>query len=222
MQLDELIPLDKYNQTQGLACRETLAKALAGQIDVYYIYDRWSKLVYTVKDDLTKDKADSEALPRTVEYIHDVGDTIKLTEKYIKALWWAETNTQDDFTFEDFFMRGEPEDLVFTSCLREQNEETITDNIFVDPKPPSLKRSQKSPDNTLDKPSSTALKVIGLLMHHLAKSPKYASGASPNKSQIKELLLELASELNVNSYGLSKIDERLLADAMKYLEEQKL
>jgi hypothetical protein len=59
-------------------------------------------------------------------------------------------------------------------------------------------------------------------MHYLAKSPKYASGTSPNKSQIKELLLDLATELKVNQYGLSKVDERLLVDAMKYLEEQKL
>lgn len=70
--------------------------------------------------------------------------------------------------------------------------------------------------------SKTALKVIGLLMNHLAKSPKYASGTSPNKSQIKELLLDLAEEQQVNAYGLSKVDERLLAEAMKYLETQKL
>jgi len=69
--------------------------------------------------------------------------------------------------------------------------------------------------------SSTALKVIGLLMHHLAKSPKYASGTSPNRSQIKELLLDLAEELDVNSYGLSKVDERLLSDALKHIESQK-
>ena len=66
------------------------------------------------------------------------------------------------------------------------------------------------------------VKVIGLLMHHLAKSPKYASGTSPNKSQIKELLLDLAEELGVNPYGLSKVDERVLADALKYLETQKV
>ena len=73
-----------------------------------------------------------------------------------------------------------------------------------------------------DNASKTSLKVIALLMHHLAKSPKYASGTSPNKSQIKELLLELASELGIDPYGLNKVDERLLSDAMKYLEEQKL
>jgi hypothetical protein len=58
-------------------------------------------------------------------------------------------------------------------------------------------------------------------MHQLAKSPKYASRSGPNKSQIKELLLTLAEDLKVSPYGLSKVDERLLTDAMKYLEDQK-
>lgn len=83
-------------------------------------------------------------------------------------------------------------------------------------------KKSKLPLQTLEPASNTALKVIALLMHHLAKSPKYASGASPNKSQIKELLLDLAEEQGINSYGLSKVDERLLAEAMKYLETQKL
>ena len=71
------------------------------------------------------------------------------------------------------------------------------------------------------KPKDSALKVIGLLMHHLAKSPRYASGTNPNKSQIKKLLLELADELDIDDYGLNKVDERLLAEALKYLETQK-
>ena len=75
--------------------------------------------------------------------------------------------------------------------------------------------------NASENPSTTALKVIGLLMNHLSKSPKYASGENPNKSQIKELLLELAVELDVNNYGLSKVDERLLKQASDYLGTQK-
>jgi hypothetical protein len=34
-------------------------------------------------------------------------------------------------------------------------------------------------------------------------------------------LLELAVELDVNNYGLSKVDERLLKQASDYLETQK-
>ena len=73
-----------------------------------------------------------------------------------------------------------------------------------------------------DLATNTSLKVVGLLMKHLAKTPKYASGSSPNKSEIKKLLLTLADEFDIDAYGLNKVDERLLADAMKYLEEQKL
>ncbi len=81
----------------------------------------------------------------------------------------------------------------------------------------------KLPNKTsAEAPSKTSLKVIGLLVYHLAKSPKYASGSSPNKSQIKELLLDLAQELCINQYGLSKVDERLLTEAIKYLETQKI
>jgi len=36
------------------------------------------------------------------------------------------------------------------------------------------------------------------------------------------LLLDLAEELGINPYGLSKVDERVLADALKYLETQKI
>lgn len=70
-------------------------------------------------------------------------------------------------------------------------------------------------------PKDTALKVIGLLMLHLAKTPKYAVGANPNKSEIKKLLQSLADEFDVKEFGLSKVDERLLPEAMKHLEEQK-
>ena len=76
--------------------------------------------------------------------------------------------------------------------------------------------------NAASSPSNASLKVIGLLMYHLAKSPKYASGTSPNKSQIKELLLDLALELEVDPYGLNKADERVLSEAMRYLGNQKL
>ena len=81
--------------------------------------------------------------------------------------------------------------------------------------------SKKAPTKATEKPTATSLKVIGLLMYHLSKSPKYAAGDSPNKSQIKELLLELAIELDIDNYGLSKVDERLLADAMRHLDTQK-
>lgn len=95
------------------------------------------------------------------------------------------------------------------------------ENVFILRNESNIQPSQANAKSN-DLANKTSLKVIGLLMHHLAKSPKYTSGTSPNKSQIKELLLDLAEEQGINSYGLSKVDERLLAEAMKYLETQKL
>ena len=98
------------------------------------------------------------------------------------------------------------------------------DDVFIlenDIKVRALKSNSDQRQST-SKPSNTALKVLGLLMHYLAKkNKKYASGSSPNKSQIKELLIDLAVELDINQYGLSKVDERLLTDALSYLESQK-
>ncbi len=103
------------------------------------------------------------------------------------------------------------------------DEHLNIDDVFIlesDIKVRALKPNSDQRQST-SKPSNTALKVIGLLMHHLAKSHKYASGSSPNKSQIKELLIDLAVELDINQYGLSKVDERLLTDALSYLDSQK-
>ena len=98
------------------------------------------------------------------------------------------------------------------------------DDVFIlenDIKVRALKSNSDQRQST-SKPSNTALKVLGLLMHDLAKkNKKYASGTSPNKSQIKELLIDLAVELDINQYGLSKVDERLLTDALNYLDSQK-
>jgi hypothetical protein len=103
------------------------------------------------------------------------------------------------------------------------DEPLSINDVFIlesDIKASALKSNSDQRQST-SKSSNTALKVIGLLMHHLAKSPKYASGSLPNKSQIKALLLDLAQELDIDPYGLSKVDERLLSEAMKYLENQK-
>ncbi len=81
--------------------------------------------------------------------------------------------------------------------------------------------SKKAPANGSERPSATALKVIGLLMHHLAKNGQFQNHGLPNKSQIKVLLLKLADEQGINDFGLNRVDERLLADAMEYLETQK-
>jgi hypothetical protein len=224
MQLDDLTPLAVYCEKEKLIYRQVLAKALAGKIDIYYVFDRWAEVTYVLEEDFINgtvtDKNFYEA-PSCIEKAYNICDFIQLTDGYLKGLWKAENNKSTWLYFEELFDLGSPEGYAVASLNRESDDEAIIDNLFINPNPSLLSAKEQTSSNTPVKPSTTALKVIGLLMHHLAKSPKYASGTTPNKSQIKELLLELAVELDVNNYGLSKVDERLLAEAMKYLETQK-
>jgi hypothetical protein len=224
MQLDDLTPLAVYCENEKLIYRQVLAKALAGKVELYYVFDRWAEVTYVLEEDFINgtvtDKNFREA-PSCVEKSYNICDFIQLTDGYLKGLWKAENSSYTWLYFEELFELGSPEGYVVASLDRESDDEAIIDNLFINPNPSTSNANDSAPSNANAKPSTTALKVIGLLMHHLAKSPKYASGSSPNKSQIKELLLELAVELDVNNYGLSKVDERLLAEAMKYLETQK-
>jgi hypothetical protein len=224
MQLDDLTPLAVYCEKEKLTYRQVLAKALAGKVEIYYVFDRWAEVTYVLEEDFVNgtvaDKNYREA-PSCIEHEYNICDFISLTDGYLKGLWKAENDGNNRLYFEELFDLGTPDGYVLASLNRESDDEAITDNLFINPNPIASKTTEHASASEPAKPSTTALKVIGLLMHHLAKSPKYASGSSPNKSQIKELLLELAMELDVNNYGLSKVDERLLAEAMKYLETQK-
>jgi hypothetical protein len=224
MQLDDLTPIAAYCEKEKLTYRQVLAKALAEKIDIYYVFDRWAEVVYVLEEDFINgtvtDKNFREA-PSCIEHKYNICDFIPLTDGYLKGLWKAEKDGNNRLYFEELFDLGTPEGYVLASLNRESDDEAITDNLFINPYPSTSNTKDSATGIPPAKPSTTSLKVIGLLMHHLAKSPKYASGTTPNKSQIKELLLELAMEMDINNYGLSKVDERLLAEAMKYLETQK-
>ena len=224
MQLDDLTPLAVYCEKEKLTYRQVLAKALASKIDIYYVFDRWAEVAYVLEEDFINgtvtDKNFDEA-PSYIEHAYNICDFILLTDGYLKGLWKAENDSKNRLYFEELFDLGTPEGYVLANLNRESDDDAITDNLFINPNPIASKTSEHPSASASAKHSTTSLKIIGLLMHHLAKSPKYASGSSPNKSQIKELLLELAVELDVNNYGLNKVDERLLTEALKHLETQK-
>lgn len=82
--------------------------------------------------------------------------------------------------------------------------------------------SQTNARATKQTPSKTSLKIIGLFMQHLAESEEYQNQqGSPNKSKIKDFLLELADDQNISTHGLSSSDDGILTDALRYLIEQK-
>lgn len=219
MNLDDLIPLETYNKNNNLTFRETLANALAGKIEIHHVLDGRIFIVYEPIDDThrgkgTKNNIISDKDCIEIEYLSC--DFFPITETVMRELWGNQEEKLitllSDIAPEGFFLQK-----ILNGSERLINESSI----YVDPHSDTKLTTEKEKrSNQTEKPSSTALKVIGLLMHHLAKTPKYAAGSSPNKSQIKELLIELSDDLNINDYGLSKIDERLLTDALKYIENQ--
>ena len=224
MQLDDLTSLSKYNDEHGLTYRESLAKALANKIDIYYVFDGRSYVVFEPhEEDLIDKKDDSQnwfGSHDALEREFAPCDFILLTPGIIRDLWGRISYEDFKVKLRELIEQSAPDGYHLSKMLDGESRLITIDNLYADTKKNSqLMKKGSHSDNQPN--SSTALKVIGLLMHHLAKSPKYASGTSPNKSQIKELLLELAVELDINNYGLSKVDERLLAEAMKYLETQK-
>jgi hypothetical protein len=221
MNLDDLIPLVKYNDKEDLTYRESLAKALAGKIEIFYVFDGMMLVIYDPIDDSHNGKGTKNNIiggPESIEIEYFPCDFIQLTPQVLRDLWGYVSFEESEVDLGDLMYEYVPEGFKLT-LMQDGSARGITiDNLYINP---DLPQETNVSGNNENKPSNNALKVIGLLMRHLAKTPKYASGDSPNKSQIKELLLDLAEELNVNSYGLSKVDERLLSDAMTYLEDQK-
>lgn len=223
MTLDELIPISRFNQNNDLTFRETLAKTLANKIEAYYVFDARCLVIYAPTNDSHKGKGTKNNMignPDCIEIEYLSCDFIPLTENIVRDLWGCEEEKLQALIYD-----SAPEGFFLQTMLDGENRPINESTIYVNPNFKYMASSrgvnEVTSSNVLDKPTNTALKVIGLLMSHLSKSPKYAVGNIPNKTQIKELLLELSEEFDVNEYGLSKVDERLLTDALKYIENQK-
>jgi hypothetical protein len=232
-----LISLDEASEKASLSFNELLFKALDKQLVLYSLSskDKREGLVPCVDGTLHHASVGDfihqyNPLLDQIEYVDvQIAQPLRLNERAIKELL-----VSHQFNEAELYRELAPEidnvDFWKTECEVYDWEEDLPeyDTIKLEQIQVCELELEKclsvkglpSKDASQD-PSSTALKVIGLLMHHLSKSPKYASGNAPNKSQIKELLLELAVELNVNNYGLNKVDERLLKEASDYLETQK-
>lgn len=231
--------LTKLNEDSLQLTKIELANsALAGKTELFYVTKAREYLVYELSE-LTNlfDEHKQEWLPLfdydkdqssiTNKIQFDIGIPVKLNSRCLMSLVLNGHFEKQDLFDEHHpsvntvlseshtnYAHGEVKWILNT----EQTQKVSYEDLFVvkDNKPKNL--SINSSENS---PSNTALKVIGLLMKNLAKIPRFASGTSPNKAQIKELLLDLAVEFDINNYGLSKVDERLLVDAMKYLDNQK-
>jgi hypothetical protein len=237
IEIKELVDLARASEKYKISQNDILFKSLDSQLSLYYLSPKSIReaLIPCVEGTLHHAAPGQfihqyQPLMDKVTYVDvQIAQPLRLNQQAIKELLVSRQFNEVELYRE---LAQEVDGVDFWKTERELHDwdaslpgyDTVTlDQIQVSKfqLEELLTTSKKAPENRTDKPSATALKVIGLLMYHLAKSPKYASGKNPNKSQVKELLLELAIELDVNNYGLSKVDERLLAEAMKHLETQK-
>lgn len=239
----DLIKLTKASSKQSIETSDILFDALGGRFGLYVISNKDYREVLIPCID-----GGAYQGPDFGEFIHQfkpdfngteyidiqIGQVLTIAEKQVKELIVNSEFSEVELyrplavgneNLNIDFWKSEREVYCFEEGVPQYSTITL-DAVYVSKQELEAFQDSQTKNTRLNQkvteaPSATALKVIGLLMHHLAKSPKYVSGTSPNRSQIKELLLDLAEELDVNSYGLAKVDERILAEAMKYLETQK-
>lgn len=236
IKVHELVGLNEASETLKLTTKDLLTKVLEDEIKLYTIVKQDRKIEFTLysteEPDLEygfdKMPIFSEGFIYSENLNLNIGQILKITKKATMSLFVNGNFSEKDFFYE-LFLNECISKLKDTKWVTEDLDDTqiSIEDVFLHSSVLSQFGSQndntdKSSVKNIKEPASkTALKVIGLLLHHLAKNPKYATGDNPNKSQIKELLVNLADELDINSYGLSKVDERLLSDALKYIENQK-
>ena len=208
MNLQDLEAISDHIQSKKITFKSLMHQALDGGTEIFYVIPEMTFVTFHYTEPW-------RGPVKNESYVQDfeIGDTILLSEHVIKELWITGKTSLSQVLNSD-----SPAGFEVINFPNEDDFAITAEDLYLRKGVMAATNDQKQ---TIQQPSTTALKVIGLLMHHLAKSPKYASGSSPNKSQIKELLLELDNELDINHSGLSKVDERLLAEAMKYLETQK-
>lgn len=236
-ELKDLVAIDVAASVLKRDSSELLFRGLAGDADLFCVANQDEVIqIYPCRREWIDEERFSVDVydPHTAQELQiSTGQIVKLTEAAIKCLLVNKFITKlelyrclfpelPDTSFDYWRVRQElyPDQSWKNGapCF----EEIPLVKMFTT-KSEAKKSTQESEDTQFGNNSatSTALKVIGLLMYHLAKSPKYATGSKPNKSQIKALLQELADELGVDDYGLNKVDERVLSEAMKHLENQK-
>jgi len=237
-ELKDLICISEASETHKMSVKEILLDALEGKLSLFAISGKaLREVLVPCKDGELYHASVGEFMHQYCPLLDDreyvdvqLGQVLEIKQPQIKELIvngsFSEVElyrhlgpARNDLAFD--FWKTEREVHSCEEVIPEYSAIGLNEVHVLMSEMASIKELGSQSSLVVNAPSNTALKVIGLLMHHLAKTPKYVLGDSPNKSQVKELLLDLAEELNVSSYGLSKVDERLLSDAMRYLEEQK-
>lgn len=220
--LEDLVPIELYSKNEQLSPKDVVGLGVMGKLDIFYIFDGHLLAIYDPESDSYKaqgTKNNMVADEGCIEYEYLPGDLLQVSRPPLNLLF-----TFNQIELIDLIKGNTPKGFNFSKMLDGRGRIVELSKLLVDPSSERQKPIETQTPEILEfsnHPSNASLKVIGLLMLHLAKSKRYAAGDAPNKSQIKELLLSLADEFNVKEYGLSKVDERLLTDALRHLETQK-
>lgn len=243
LELTDLVSIEKATKSLNLDVDELLLQALSGKVTLFVVSNKkYREVLIPCKMGVLHHTDPGNIIEQYVPLIDQVayvdvelGQIIELQPSQIKQLLLNQAFSEVEL-YKTFLDIDDDTDGLLWKSEREIYNWEDEELGYPLPSYPDIElesvkvsktyikqyKTQPSESKSSgDVSSRTALKVVGLLMHHLAKSPKYASGNTPNKSQIKALLLDLAAEFDVNEYGLSKVDERLLKEAMDYLEDQK-
>lgn len=208
MKLDELISLDDFNQNNKFTTRKTLSRALENQLEVYYGFSSEIHATYEPIDN----SDNGQNKPKRVWGEYEPADLVRLPTRVIKEIW-GKGEAYVDLLLDEI----SPEGYGMIGIIP-ANTIIITENDLYVKKTSVAKMTQASNDESA---TPAALKVIGLLMHHLSETPKYKYGEAPNKRAIQELLLSLADKYEIDDVGLRRADERVLTKALEYLQTQK-
>lgn len=184
--LDELIPIGLYAKNKGISAQDVVGESLLGELDLFYVFDAPCLVIYEPLSQVDKARGTKNNMVADEGYIeieYLPHESLYLPHESLNLLY---NHHQVQLT--DLMMNHTPPGFRFDRMLDGSERKVCIDRVFapfVKSKIPGKDRPKSDVKNHTDRPSTTGLKVVGLLMHHLAKSPKYASGTSPNKSQIK-------------------------------------
>ena len=208
MKLNDLMPLDEFNQKSKSTFRRSLSLVLNGELEVYYGFTSEAFATY----ESIEDCVNGLETPEKKRLDYEPADAIKVPLRIIKELWGKGEAYLDHLLDE-----SAPEGFGMIGIIPANNIIIKAEDLFVKQVP---KKEASVAENNAQA-NLAALKVIGLMMWDLANDkPSLMHGERPNREQIRNHLLKLAERYEVDSYGLSKSHEGILKQAMEYVAIQ--
>jgi hypothetical protein len=208
MKLEDLMSLGAFNATNKLTTRETLVKVLAHELDAYYVFNSNVKITYGAWE------ANDEGIDEEVRIVTTFSPTtpILLPDNIVRTLWGLE-----QISLMQLLEAVKPEDYWFVDVEIDCDRPVDDTCLYLK----ECEAADVSVTNVELPPKQAALKIIGLMMLDLAaEKPKLRIGRKPNKEQIRNHLLELATKHKVETFGLSKSHEGILKQAMTYVPDR--